>query len=68
MLMNISEMFCYAQTAVLHPTAPLYSVEDKIVCYILVIILFFNLVNISCVMSIYISANGEVQEISVSNF
>ncbi|XP_025415595.1 mitochondrial Rho GTPase [Sipha flava] len=30
MLMNISEMFCYAQTAVLHPTAPLYSVEDKI--------------------------------------
>ncbi|XP_022166641.1 mitochondrial Rho GTPase [Myzus persicae] len=30
MLMNISEMFCYAQTAILHPTAPLYSVEDKI--------------------------------------
>lgn len=34
MLINISEMFCYAQTAILHPTAPLYSVEEKIVCYI----------------------------------
>ncbi|XP_050533364.1 mitochondrial Rho GTPase [Daktulosphaira vitifoliae] len=30
MLMNISEMFCYAQTAILHPTAPLYCVEDKV--------------------------------------
>ncbi|VVC31939.1 EF hand associated, type-1,EF hand associated, type-2,Small GTPase superfamily,Mitochondrial Rho [Cinara cedri] len=30
MVMNISEMFCYAQTAILHPTAPLYSVEEKI--------------------------------------
>jgi len=30
MLMNISEMFCYAQTAILHPTAPLYCVEEKI--------------------------------------
>ncbi|XP_050437271.1 mitochondrial Rho GTPase [Adelges cooleyi] len=30
LLMNISEMFCYAQTAILHPTAPLYCVEEKI--------------------------------------
>ncbi|XP_055678543.1 mitochondrial Rho GTPase isoform X4 [Lutzomyia longipalpis] len=27
-LQNISEMFYYAQKAVLHPTAPLYSIED----------------------------------------
>lgn len=28
-LKNISEMFYYAQKAVLHPTAPIYSVEDS---------------------------------------
>lgn len=28
-LHNISEMFCYAQKAVLHPTAPLYSMEEQ---------------------------------------
>ncbi|XP_055699811.1 mitochondrial Rho GTPase isoform X12 [Phlebotomus papatasi] len=28
-LQNISEMFYYAQKAVLHPTAPLYSTEDQ---------------------------------------
>lgn len=27
-LKNISEMFYYAQKAVLHPTAPIYSVEQ----------------------------------------
>lgn len=57
--MNISEMFCYAQTAVLHPTAPLYSVEDKIVCLILVFNLIFVLVETN-VLFIYISANREV--------
>lgn len=31
-LHNISEMFCYAQKAVLHPTAPLYSMEEQDVC------------------------------------
>lgn len=46
MLMNISEMFCYAQTAILHPTAPLYSVEEKIVCPHRVINLLFILENI----------------------
>lgn len=28
-LHNISEMFYYAQKAVLHPAAPLYSMEDQ---------------------------------------
>ncbi len=28
-LKNISELFYYAQKAVLHPTAPLYDPEDK---------------------------------------
>lgn len=28
-LHNISEMFYYAQKAVLHPTAPLYNMEDQ---------------------------------------
>lgn len=28
-LHNISEMFYYAQKAVLHPTAPLYIMEDQ---------------------------------------
>uniref|UniRef100_A0A1L8E3N2 Mitochondrial Rho GTPase n=1 Tax=Nyssomyia neivai TaxID=330878 RepID=A0A1L8E3N2_9DIPT len=28
-LQNISEMFYYAQKAVLHPTAPLYSIEER---------------------------------------
>lgn len=28
-LHNITEMFCYAQKAVLHPTAPLYSMENE---------------------------------------
>ena len=28
-LKNISEVFFYAQKAVLHPTGPLYSAEDK---------------------------------------
>lgn len=28
-LHNISEMFYYAQKAVLHPTAPLYVMEDQ---------------------------------------
>lgn len=28
-LKNISEVFYYAQKAVLHPTGPLYSAEDK---------------------------------------
>ena len=27
-LKNISEMFYYAQKAVLHPTGPIYSIED----------------------------------------
>lgn len=31
-LKNISELFYYAQKAVLHPTAPLYDPEDKQVC------------------------------------
>lgn len=31
-LKNISEMFYYAQKAVLHPTAPLYIVEKQDVC------------------------------------
>lgn len=31
-LKNISEMFYYAQKAVLHPTAPLFSAESKEVC------------------------------------
>lgn len=38
--MNISELFCYAQTAILHPTAPLYSVEEKIVSFTQFIYLF----------------------------
>lgn len=33
-LKNISEMFYYAQKAVLHPTAPLYVVEKQDVSYI----------------------------------
>lgn len=33
-LKNISEMFYYAQKAVLHPTAPLFSAETKEVCEI----------------------------------
>lgn len=32
-LKNISELFYYAQKAVLHPTAPLYDPEDKQVGY-----------------------------------
>jgi len=32
-LKNISELFYYAQKAVLHPTAPLYDPEDKQVTY-----------------------------------
>lgn len=28
-LHNITEMFCYAQKAVLHPTAPLYKIEEQ---------------------------------------
>lgn len=32
-LKNISELFYYAQKAVLHPTAPLYDPEDKQVSY-----------------------------------
>lgn len=31
-LHNISEMFYYAQKAVLHPAAPLYSMEEQDVC------------------------------------
>lgn len=33
-LKNISELFYYAQKAVLHPTAPLYDPEDKQVSFI----------------------------------
>lgn len=31
-LRNISEMFYYAQKAVLHPTGPIFSVETEDVC------------------------------------
>lgn len=34
-LKNISELFYYAQKAVLHPTAPLYDPEDKQVSHFL---------------------------------
>ena len=33
-LRNISEMFYYAQKAVLHPTAPLYKADEREVSYI----------------------------------
>ena len=33
-LKNISELFYYAQKAVLHPTGPLYVAEDKEVKFI----------------------------------
>lgn len=32
-LHNITEMFCYAQKAVLHPTAPLYKMEEQELTY-----------------------------------
>ena len=32
-LKNISELFYYAQKAVLHPTAPIYNPEEKEVRY-----------------------------------
>lgn len=35
-LKNISELFYYAQKAVLHPTAPLYDPEDKQVSYFVI--------------------------------
>lgn len=35
-LHNISEMFYYAQKAVLHPAAPLYSMEEQDVCAVCV--------------------------------
>lgn len=34
-LHNISEMFYYAQKAVLHPTAPLYVMEEQDVSYLI---------------------------------
>lgn len=46
MLMNVSEMFCYAQTAVLHPTAPLYSVEEKDVCRLKIIIILLVIIKL----------------------
>lgn len=39
-LHNISEMFYYAQKAVLHPTAPLYVMEDQDVSVELPFIVF----------------------------
>jgi GTPase SAR1 family protein len=38
-LHNISEMFYYAQKAVLHPTAPLYIIETQDVSIILITIM-----------------------------
>lgn len=37
-LHNISEMFYYAQKAVLHPTAPLYSMEEQDVSIIIIVV------------------------------
>lgn len=46
-LKNISEMFYYAQKAVLHPTEPIYSVENadvsKLFIYLINIFLLFSL-------------------------
>lgn len=39
-LKNISELFYYAQKAVLHPTAPLYDPEDKQVSHYFLFIYF----------------------------
>ena len=36
-LKNISELFYYAQKAVLHPTAPIYNPEEKevlVICHV----------------------------------
>lgn len=42
-LKNISELFYYAQKAVLHPTAPLYDPEDKQVSHYFLFIYLFIL-------------------------
>lgn len=39
-LHNISEMFYYAQKAVLHPTSPLYSIEEQDVSWTVYLIYF----------------------------
>lgn len=39
---NISELFYYAQKAVLHPTAPVYNAEEKEVTTIYFVSFFFH--------------------------
>lgn len=41
-LHNITEMFYYAQKAVLHPTAPLYNIEEEDVRRLLTVSHEFN--------------------------
>lgn len=41
-LHNISEMFYYAQKAVLHPTSPLYIMEEEDVSFLYLIFLRFG--------------------------
>lgn len=41
-LKNISELFYYAQKAVLHPTAPLYDPEDKQVSQFFIYLFIWN--------------------------
>lgn len=43
-LHNISEMFYYAQKAVLHPTAPLYVMEEQDVIIILIKLIINNII------------------------
>lgn len=47
-LHNISEMFYYAQKAVLHPTAPLYIMEDQDVSTLHTQTVFLNKLIVFC--------------------
>lgn len=47
-LHNISEMFYYAQKAVLHPTAPLYIMEDQDVRFMTLIASLMKQLTFSC--------------------